>query len=168
MPRKATPKYGLHKTRSCAVVAINGRDHDLDAYDSRNRGRSSTASSPRRTPRRAPRIPPPVVADSPFAVSELVVPLPCSEAAHLKLVLPPVVKARMRTVRNGTVAVADRPHRFSSVIAPVLSANLSTGTSTAFSMETNRFASGTFLVPSKACNAPCRNPSAPPPASWSG
>ena len=57
------------------------------------------------------------------------------------------------------------PQPNSSVIGPVLSANVLTGTSTALSIETNRLVSGTFWSPTNSWRLPWRNPSLLPPAS---
>ena len=71
MPRKTTPKYRLHKARNCAVVTINGRDHYLGAYDSpESREKYHRLVAEHLAERREP--PPPVLADAPFTVAELI------------------------------------------------------------------------------------------------
>jgi integrase len=71
MPRKKDPSYRFHKARNCAVVTIAGRDHYLGEYDSD----ASWAEYHRlvaeyRAQLRQP--PPPVPADTPLTVTELI------------------------------------------------------------------------------------------------
>lgn len=71
MPRKTTPKYRLHKARNCAVVTINGRDHYLGAYDSpESWEKFHRLVAEYLAERREP--PPPVAADTPLTVTELI------------------------------------------------------------------------------------------------
>lgn len=71
MPRKTTPKYRLHKARNCAVVTISGRDHYLGAYDSpESWEKFHRLVAEHLADRCEP--PPPVAADTPLTVTELI------------------------------------------------------------------------------------------------
>ena len=65
------------------------------------------------------------------------------EPAYLSLVLSELIN-EATLIANFNIPGR---HRINSVIRPELSANFSTGTSTALSIETNRFANGTFFSP---------------------
>src|SRR5436305_1384923 len=71
MPRKTTPKYRFHKARDCAVVTLGGRDHYLGAYDSpESWEKYHRLVAEHLAGRREP--PPPVSADAPLTVTELI------------------------------------------------------------------------------------------------
>jgi integrase len=71
MPRKTTPKYRFHKARDCAVVTVNGRDHYLGTYDSpESWEKYHRLVAEHLAARREP--PPPLPADSPLTVTELI------------------------------------------------------------------------------------------------
>jgi integrase len=70
MPRK-NPSYRFHKARNCAVVTINGRDHYLGVYDSPESWEQyHRLIAEHLAARREP--PPPVPADAPLTVTELI------------------------------------------------------------------------------------------------
>ncbi|VTT99512.1 catalytic phage domain protein : Site-specific recombinase XerD OS=Singulisphaera acidiphila (strain ATCC BAA-1392 / DSM 18658 / VKM B-2454 / MOB10) GN=Sinac_1635 PE=4 SV=1: Phage_integrase [Gemmataceae bacterium] len=70
MPRK-NPSYRFHKARNCAVVTINGRDHYLGVYDSPESWEAyHRLIAEHLAARREP--PPPVPADTPLTVTELI------------------------------------------------------------------------------------------------
>ncbi len=72
MPRPASPpKYRFHKARNCAVVTIGGRDHYLGAYNSpESWEKFHRLVAEHLAARREP--PPPVPADAPLTVTELI------------------------------------------------------------------------------------------------
>lgn len=71
MSRKKDPSYRLHKARNCAVVTINGRDHYLGVYDSDESWEKYHALvAEYRARLRQP--PPPVPAEAPLTVTELI------------------------------------------------------------------------------------------------
>lgn len=71
MPRKKDPSYRFHKARNCAVVTIAGRDHYLGEYDSDASWEEyHRLVAEYRAQLRQP--PPPVPADAPLTVTELI------------------------------------------------------------------------------------------------
>ncbi len=71
MPRKKTPSYRYHKARDCAVVTIGGKDHYLGTYDSPESWEQyHRLVAEHLAERREP--PPPVPADTPLTVTELI------------------------------------------------------------------------------------------------
>jgi len=71
VPRKSAPAYRYHKARDCAVVTLHGRDHYLGVFDSPESWEKyhrlvAEFLAARREP------PPPVAADAPLTVTELI------------------------------------------------------------------------------------------------
>ena len=70
MGRTKLPSYRFHKARNCAVVTITGRDHYLGAYDSADSWEQYHRLIAEHLADR--REPPPVPANTPLTVTELI------------------------------------------------------------------------------------------------
>ena len=110
---KSAPKYRFHKARNCAVVTIRGRDLYLGEYDSpESREKYHRLIAEHLAARREPL--PPVPADAPLTVTELV-------ARYWRFVNSYYVKEGRPTKEVsdclGVPAAALRPHAGPRILA---------------------------------------------------